>query len=66
MARAAAPAPRPARRAPRRPLRSAALHTAWPLATLGALSLLAGNPLSEAAKSQQIPALKAVGVKVQD
>lgn len=46
MARAAAPAPRPARRAPLRPRRSAALHTAWPLATLGVLSLLAGNPLS--------------------
>ena len=28
-----------------RPRRSAAFHTAWPLATIGALSLLSGNPL---------------------
>ena len=27
---------------------------------------LASNPLSESAKTQQIPALKAVGVKVQE
>lgn len=39
----AAPPHRP-RRAPRRT--NKALHTAWPLATIGALSLAAGNPLT--------------------
>lgn len=40
---AASPPAEPPGARPRR--RSAALHTAWPLATIGALSLLAGNPL---------------------
>ena len=43
----AAPPPAPPAEPPRpRPRRqSAALHTAWPLAAIGALSLLSGNPL---------------------
>jgi hypothetical protein len=38
------PPSEPNAKPPRR--RSAALHTTWPLATIGALSLLAGNPLT--------------------
>ncbi len=59
-------APPPPRRATRRSRRGdKALHTAWPLATIGALSLAAGNPLSPPAAPEAPPPVSAVSPSLQ-